>query len=101
MVRDSGRGVVREHMPAGGFREAREQGLVGECDQDSLRQPARLHVIKQGMYSSRQRLVSLDGRAIDHGNGSAGRGLVVSEAIPAVSLGRPYDASAGAPAVKF
>src|SRR4029077_8853069 len=59
------------------------------------RQAARFDVIVDRMLAADEGLVPFDGRVVDQRHRTAHRGLIVTEAIPTESFGRPDEPRGG------
>src|SRR5262245_54103345 len=82
-------GVVPPDVLAGRRRHPDETRLVGERGDESSGESRAFHGVVEAMNTLLQGRVPSNRRIVHHGHRPAERRLVVTEAVPAVALGRP------------
>src|SRR5262249_52870575 len=83
------RRVIGEHISLPGGSDRLKPRLVGKAPANSGRQSRILDVIIDCVLAVAQRAITLDTLPVDDGNGATCQCLIVAEAVPSESLGRP------------
>ena len=82
-------------------RHGAQPVLIHEDLFDFLTQSVAFNRVVKAMHTVQKRLVTPNGRIVDHRDGPRGAGLIVPVTIPAEALGRPHQPRARCPLDEF
>src|SRR4051812_42510917 len=87
---------MRDDVSARRLRDLRQPGLVMQRRDNCARQTSGLRIVVNRVLAADQGTIALDGRGVDHRYRPAGGRLIMAKTIPAETLRRPDQPSAGA-----